>query len=475
MRDMQATFTSILNTLGQGLFLFEADGICSSTFSKACLTLIERSPARQHIADILGVHESERDTLLSLIKLLFSNSPSIASHDDLLELFPKEFQHSKGLLIRLDYRPIKNDLGQLQAVLVMAIDRTKEIQAQQLGQEREQHVLTVLRISSNRNIFTQFYLSATAYFSSLEECLPTTSLEQIRRDVHTLKGNASIFHLHKFVGTLHDLETQLADVVTTEHIQEVLLPAIPIIQDLLEEIKTEARNVLGDAFDQQGAIRYIPLDQLKGFADSLGTTEEAAALKAEFISSFMGEPIHKQLAPLAMGLQELADRYGKNISPCEFTGENFPILSERHQALFNSFAHIIRNIVAHAVEEDEARANYGKPVSLSVVIDTHKFNKDSQEWLRIIFTDDGAGIDVEKLRQKLNLLDTDATSDAEVMQHIFDDNLSTKEMTDELSGRGAGMGAIKERAQSLGGIVYVESAQYIFTRIVIEIPHTWDM
>ncbi len=474
LEDLNTTFVAMLDTLGQGLFVFGQDGMCSNTFSKACLSLIECSPAGKSIAEVLASKTHSQHTIQSLLPVLFSGSESLVSIDDIFELFPNRFTHSQGLAVTLEYRPIKNFNGGLQSVLVIATNHTEEVSALAQAHEREQKALTILRIASNRNVFTNFFITANNYFTALEDNLSEhTTIEQVRRDIHTLKGNASIFHLQSFVDALHALETALDEAATIQQAREILLPASFDIQNHLFEIKMEARNVLGDDFDQQGAVRSIPLDQLKTFAMSLGQLDNAQELRAAFISSFMGEMIQKQMSPLAMGLQGLADRYGKTINPCEFIGENFPILSEHYQPLFDTFTHIIRNIVAHAIEDDETRANNGKPEALSVIVDTHKFKIEEQEWFRVSFTDDGRGIDVEALRKKLPTSVAETASESEVMQYIFVDNMSTKEHADELSGRGAGMSAIRQEARRLGGKAYVESAQGIFTRIVVEVPLVW--
>jgi two-component system chemotaxis sensor kinase CheA len=463
-----------LDTLGQGLFSFGPEGLCSSTYSKACLWLLEGSPGGKHIADVLKLDHNSQETIASLLNILFSNSSGLISLDDIFDLFPSEFTHSQGLSVALQYRPIKDIMGAIYSVVVIATNDTEKVHAVQQTQIREEKVLTILRIANNRNIFTNFFTTATKYFTSLEETLSRkVPLEQIRRDIHTLKGNGSIFHLKNFVTMLHGLEESLSGVTTLEQAQRVLLPVVLDVQNALLAIKDEARNILGDDFDRHGAMRSIPLTSLKDFAGHLTSQRGLDDLRSRFTVSFMGEPIQQQLGSFALGLQELADRYGKNINPCEFTGENFSIPTERYQALFDSFAHIVRNIIAHAAEDDLVRADYGKPIEMNVLIDTLKYPLDGKEWMRISFTDDGAGIDVAKLRDKLNLHDPDAVSDQDVMQYIFGDNLSTKDEVDELSGRGAGMSAVTQCAIDLGGTAYVESEPHIFTRIVIEVPLVW--
>ncbi len=470
------TIATMLDTLEQGLFSFGSDGVCLPIYSKACLNLIEGSPAGRPIAEVLTQDFSMRETITLLLDVLFCDSENLSSYDDILGLLPKTFVHSQGLAISLDYRPIRKTSGELHSILVAATDHTDKVAAERIGQEREKKVLRMLRIIENRNLFVHFYLTASAYCLSLEEMLSgQVTLEQIKRDVHTMKGNGSIFYLEGLVGLLHDLETELSDVATMEEAGFVLRRVLPRMHNSLAEVRGDVEAVLGEGFDRQGVMRLVPLERLKRLVDKV----QQESSTRELTMSVLGEPIRKQLSSLDMGLQELASRYGKHVDPCVFTGDDFLILSEHYKELFSTFAHIASNIISHAAEAPEVRADCGKPLALTVVIDTQKFEREGTEWFRISFTDDGAGIDVDALRLKLKAgheapSTVDALSDQQIAQYIFEPSLSTQTQITELAGRGVGMNAIKEEALRLGGTIYVESERHNFTRIVIELPFVWS-
>lgn len=473
--DAANLLVALQSGLKQGFFALGADGVCSSYFSQACLPFLAASPEGKPFAEVIRADESTAANITALLDLLFAENSQIICMDDLLGFMPAEFLNAQGAKIELSYSPIKNKAGVLQALLVLVGQgMNRAANPQQAGdEEQHQKMMMILRIASNRNVFTQFYINAYTYFSALTENLQNASLVQVQRDLHTLKGNAAIFHLQKLVNALHDVETAISAAATVEDARAIMMPRAYDFQDILLEIKAEARNILGDAFEEQGVIRSIPLDQLKKFAYLLAQEKDPAQVRAHFISSFMGEPIQKQLAPYAIGFQELADRTGEQVKPCEFIGENFPVLSEAYQPLFDSFVHIVRNIIAHAIEDDDVRAACGKPVELTVIFDTHRFHKDGREWIRISVTDDGAGINVAVLKKKLNIGDDSGLSDRDIMQYIFGDNVSTTDQVDLLSGRGAGLDAVRDNAIRLGGTAYVESEPQIFTRIVVEVPMIW--
>jgi two-component system chemotaxis sensor kinase CheA len=479
LQNLNLAMTAMLNALEEGIFTFGPDGICSQTYSKSCLDLLEGTPANRPIFEVLRLSSEITEMVASLLGMLFTGTHPRIFIDDYLDLLPLGFKHSGGRSIALGYRPIFGPENKLTAILVIASDHTDEIEAINLSREREAGAMTVLRMSSNRNIFTRFFQSASLYFSvtvnTLSDYVP---IENVRRDIHTLKGNASIFYLHRLVSLLHELETQLDKVSSIADARDILKAILPETREALNAVRREAASIFGEDFDRQGSMRTVPLDLLRSFAVELRNTGQNNSLANRFVSLLMGEPVRKQLAGFDIGLQELADRQGRKVNPCIFTGENFPLFTENYDALFSAFTHIARNVIAHAIDSDEQRTKWRKSPNLTVTIDTRRTERMGKEWFRLTFTDDGKGIDTVALRKKLKIAHSpaiiEAASEEEIAQYIFNDNLSTRDVVDELAGRGVGMGAVKSAAEDLGGSAYAESELHRFTRIIIEAPIVWS-
>lgn len=477
LEKLNFSLSAMLDTLGQGIFSFNERGICSNFYSKACLTLIESAPAGRHIADVLNLPFNLREMVEPLLSMLFSNAAA-AFYDDFFALLPKKFRHSKGLSIELDYRPILDFTGSMKSILVVATDHTSEITAQALNLKREAAAMRVLRMSGNRNIFMRFFQNAHNYFyHAIWGLSNTQSLDMVRREVHTIKGNASIFYLLDFVDFLRELEVSLDTTPELPMMDDIFKARAPEALRLLSDIRSDAVAIFGEDFDSQGSTHTISLDLLRAFALELRHSENDA-LADHFVSTIMGEPIHKPLAIFDIGLQDMAERYEKKISPCVFTGENFLLLTENYAALFSSLTHIARNIVAHAIDSPDARNRENKPPALTVTLDTQRFTCEGKPWFRLNITDDGCGINVARLRNKIRDIkkidDIDDISDDEAMQFVFENNLSTRDRVEDSAGRGIGMNAVKVEAEHLGGRVRAESTPNRFTRIIIEVPMIWD-
>jgi two-component system chemotaxis sensor kinase CheA len=136
--------------------------------------------------------------------------------------------------------------------------------------------------------------------------------------------------------------------------------------------------------------------------------------------------------------------------------------------------HLIRNAIDHGIEPPEEREKLGKPVEGTVSI------KAYQEGGSVIIevSDDGRGIDVEKVRRKAveKGLYTEEEiakmSDEEVMQIIFQPGFSTKDRATELSGRGVGMDVVANTIREFGGEVLLQSQRHIGTTVKLTLPLT---
>jgi len=170
----------------------------------------------------------------------------------------------------------------------------------------------------------------------------------------------------------------------------------------------------------------------------------------------------------------LADRLNKNINPVKWINFDLKVRKDRFEHLSSCFIHAIRNSIDHGIEPSEDRSMMGKPPGATLSFEAEQFENQNQLWLRIIFSDDGQGIHAENIRKKLQLIhpDVDLTesSDFDIIQHVFDSGLSTRDAVGDFSGRGIGMNAIKDEAEKLGGHAFVESTPPNGTRLVIEVP-----
>jgi two-component system chemotaxis sensor kinase CheA len=475
--SLNASINTMLNALNQGLFSFGPDGKCLKIYSKSCLGFLGRPPAGLHFSEAIGFAEG-KETIDRLCKLVFYDKRGLDLQNDVFPLFPNHVEDREKRKLSLSYLPILDEQNAVKSVLAIVTDKTAEETAAQLRREQEDEALFIIRLSSNRNLFTIFYNSLLRYFGSLNDILQNDYLRRrMRHEFHTFKGNAAVFNMQEVVDILHQLEDRLEGEEETNETKNKIADLVPRLYAALERVHRKACAIFGEDFDHQGSVRLLPLSTLLEFGAQIGTKGIETPLYRDYLEKIVGESIVKILRPLEMSLQELAGRYGKPITPCRHEGEDFRVYTELYEPFFASIIHLFRNIVSHAVDSPEERATRNKPEKLSVVVRTHKFRRNGRDWMSLCVEDDGRGIDIAKLRDKLRQngrTDADNLSEDEVRNSIFASDLSTSESVSHLSGRGVGLAALKAEIDHLGGNLRVESELGAYTRFIIEAPLFWE-
>ena len=134
--------------------------------------------------------------------------------------------------------------------------------------------------------------------------------------------------------------------------------------------------------------------------------------------------------------------------------------------------HLLRNALAHGIEEPAARTAAGKTEAGRIVI---ALRQEANE-IVLHISDDGAGLDVERLRAKAlekGLIGADVVlSDAEQLQLVFLSGLSTAEQVTELAGRGVGMDVVRTEINAVNGRIAVASTRGRGASFTIYLPLT---
>lgn len=137
-----------------------------------------------------------------------------------------------------------------------------------------------------------------------------------------------------------------------------------------------------------------------------------------------------------------------------------------------AFEHLLRNCVAHGIEDSAVREKAGKDASGLIVIDLHHEGND----VSVSFRDDGAGLDQKRIAERaraLGLLGHDQELSAEeATELIFKPGFSTAGQVSELAGRGIGMDVVRAQIAALGGRIETHSTPGQGTVFKLVLPLT---
>ena len=170
-------------------------------------------------------------------------------------------------------------------------------------------------------------------------------------------------------------------------------------------------------------------------------------------------------------LREMSANLGKPIE-LKVEGEHTEADKTIVEMLFEPLLHIVRNAIDHGVENADQRRAHGKPAVATIVL---RATREGDQVL-IEVTDDGAGIDVERVRKvardrgMASGEDLKAMADSDVVDLVFAAGFSTAAQVTEISGRGVGLDAVRAAVEGVGGRVSIASRARVGTTVSFSLP-----
>jgi two-component system, chemotaxis family, sensor histidine kinase and response regulator WspE len=254
-----------------------------------------------------------------------------------------------------------------------------------------------------------------------------------------------------------------------------LLTLLDGLQDTIvrKEKHAQAQELVVRAREKTKACTLQLADRLNQFDIFTGAT---AALSDRIYH----EVISVRMRPFSDGVQgfprlvrDLARDLGKKVR-LEIMGKGTEVDRDILEKLDAPLNHLIRNAVDHGIESPEERTAAGKPETGLLRLEaSHRSGM-----LMITVKDDGRGIDLEKLRQKIvqkkmttQEMATQMT-EAELMEFLFLPGFSTAKNVTEISGRGVGLDVVHNMVHEVGGVVRAVSNPGEGLTFHIELPLT---
>ncbi len=172
-------------------------------------------------------------------------------------------------------------------------------------------------------------------------------------------------------------------------------------------------------------------------------------------------------------VRDLALSCGKEVR-IDMEGQDTELDKTLIEAIKDPLTHLVRNSVDHGIERPDVRQANGKPAEGRLLL--RAYHEGGQ--VNIEITDDGAGIDSNKLSAKAiqrGLITQDQASrmnERELQNLIFLPGFSTAEKVTNVSGRGVGMDVVKTNIEKIGGTVDLQTKMGKGTTIKVKVPLT---
>lgn len=214
--------------------------------------------------------------------------------------------------------------------------------------------------------------------------------------------------------------------------------------------------------------------------DRISEFENHAGQAEDLNSRLYREVIVSRMRPFADGthgfprmVRDTARSLGKQVR-LEIAGKETEVDRDILEKLEAPLTHLLRNAVDHGIEPPEVRTATGKPPEGTIRLDA----RHRGGMLSITIVDDGAGIDIERLRYKVidrghsNAAMAARMTDAELLEFLFLPGFSTASQVTEISGRGVGLDVVQDTVRKVGGSVQIKSALGTGTTFHLMLPLT---
>lgn len=207
-----------------------------------------------------------------------------------------------------------------------------------------------------------------------------------------------------------------------------------------------------------------------------GASQRLNLITSELQEGFMKtrmQPIGVVWNKLPRVVRDVAHSLGKQID-LRMEGADTELDRTIIEAIKDPLTHLVRNSCDHGIEDPERRRLRGKPAKGTLTLKA--YHEGGQ--VNIEISDDGAGVDVERVRAKAverGLIRPDQAAqlnEREAMNLLFLPGFSTAGQVTNVSGRGVGMDVVKSNVEKIGGAVDIISAPGQGTTVKLKIPLT---
>lgn len=430
-----ADLRRVMDNVGQGFFTVDKSGAMSSERSTIVTTWFGCAPRHAKVWEFFGKANPKFGDWLRLG--WESVVEDVLPLELALDQLPAMLEHNHRYY-RIEYRPTADD-GDMQQTLIVVSDVSDQIIRERAEAEQQETLAVFERILSDKYGFIEFFDEADALVSALTGA-PTDEARE-RRLLHTLKGNTSIFGLLSIARRCHELETACEDgrrlsaedrAGLLEHWQRVAL---------------RLKTLLGERLNQRLELEQPEYEAvLNAVIDGAPHTEIAERLR-----SWSMEPAERRLSRIAENARHLARRLNKPHVDIDIDHQYVRLPVDGWAPFWSAITHVVRNALDHGIESSEERTSSGKDPRARLTLTTTA----EPGQILVEIRDDGRGIDWTALRDRA--VERGIPSDGDLESLLFVDGLSTKGSATEVSGRGVGMGAVREAARALGGEIRVIS------------------
>jgi len=376
----------------------------------------------------------------------------------------------------LTWDPIINEDNLIDKILVTIRDVTELRGLQEKAKDQQEElefIGEILNVATPR--FLRFISTCNQLMDENERLLKSKGLahkdvellKMLFINMHTMKGAARSLYFKKMTHIFHDVEQYYAHLQKDLHQEwniDKMCEDLKEARRIVTIYEKVAREKLGRDSEQSMLVEFR-LQEIQHYYRNLthmrqhpGLPQDLKKPLIEMSGSFFRRiftPARTVFDDISLCLPTLAKDLHKTEPEVQLIDHNALISPQGEELIRNAFVHILRNSMDHGIEYDEERRRKGKPSTPVISIEL----KRDRDQIKILYSDDGRGLNMGRLREiglEQNLLGINDLEDMDkIAALIFDSGMSTASRVTEISGRGVGMCAVEKYLKDYGGSIRI--------------------
>ena len=279
--------------------------------------------------------------------------------------------------------------------------------------------------------------------------------ELIMAKLSTSERIREMNELYQYVNSRKNEITKLRN-RTTDRSELSLNEYLQSAGDFLNSIQSQISTITGTIEQDQRNLRRMVDEHL----DSM--------------KNILMLPVSTLVEGFPRFVRDISRNQGKEVE-IEIVGKDIEVDKRILEELKDPLIHLIRNCVDHGIKYSENRINHNKSPKGKILL---SFAARNGSQVEIIISDDGAGIDSDKIKAfsiKSGILSNEEAAKMnkeELLSLIFKSGFSTSPIITDISGRGLGLAIVREKVEILNGKISVESIPFKGTTFKIILPLT---
>ncbi len=451
LNQRTADMRRVLDTVDQGLLVAGRDGKIEAERSARVDEWFQSPPAGTPVWELASEASQEAREACALAWEQLAEG--ILPFEVLLAQLPKQTE-AGAHVYAWRYAPIVETAGaEPKRLLVSVSDISTTVQAAERESAHRDVLQLMTRFLRDRAGVVEFMHEADRIVADLQK---TGDAKELARALHTLKGGSAMQGLEGLARSLHELESVLEQQGHLSKADRERFAA-----------RWKAFRTTVDAMLDARAGVVVDEREVQAVVDALEQGKPPKEI-AKRVASWTRTPIETLLGGLGDRAHAIGAPLGKAPLAIHIDHDGTRVDRRRYAGLFMALSHAVRNAIAHGIEPKEERERKKKPATGQL---TFRGRLEGDE-LVVEVVDDGAGIAWDAVANKLRELGRPVGTRAELEEGLFTHGVTTAGSLTEVSGRGVGLGALRQVVQELGGRVVVESEPGKGTTITCRIPES---